>query len=291
MQLNFALLRGICQTPAYSAFHQGYFNEEGLDVSISIQPTAWLIPDRLGALATHFSVMPWTRAAASESGPSPLKVLAGSGYEEAAIVVRTGLEIDQVRRVAVPKEGGMKDLTAQGLLDSLGWTDVEQVRQPSGDGAILAFVGEGADAASMIEPYATMLEELGLARVVRRSGDVWPGVPGCCLTTSQKFLDSRPEIVEKVVRAFARGARFVAEQPDRAAETAAGYIGVHPRMIRKALASNQPNLDGVRNKEPMERVLRLMLRLGYITRTPTRYLDLRCLDGVKDEVALATARS
>ena len=35
--------------------------------------------------------------------------------------------------------------------------DADRVRMPSGDGAILALVGQGADAASMIEPYATCL--------------------------------------------------------------------------------------------------------------------------------------
>lgn len=276
--LKLSLLRGICQIPAYVSCQQSFFADEGFEAVVSVQPTAWLIPDALGRQDAHFAVLPWTRSAASEFSAHPLVVLAGSGYEEAAIVVRQGVELDQVRRIAVPREGGMKDLTAQGLLESLGWGGIEQIRQPSGDGAILSFVGGGADAASMIEPYATMLEELGIGRVVRRTGDVWPGVPGCCLTTSRRFLEEQPEIAERVVRAYARGAEFVREQPDEAAEAAFPYIGIRPETIRRALENNQPRVDGIRNIEAMHRVLGLMRKLDYIPELPTRYVDPELLD-------------
>ena len=64
------------------------------------------------------------------------------------------------------------------LLRQLGWKDIRLVRQPSGDGAILSFVGQGADAAAMVEPYAAMLESLGLGRVLLRTGDVCRGPRG-----------------------------------------------------------------------------------------------------------------
>lgn len=276
--VQLSLLRGVCQIPAYVAERQGFFRDEGLEVSISIQPTAWLIPQQLASGAAHFALLPWTRSAASQFTPDPLVVLAGSGYEEAAIVVRNGVEIDQVRRIAVPREGGMKDLTAQGLLESLGWSGIEQIRQPSGDGAILAFMGQGADAASMIEPYATMLEELGVGRVVRRTGDVWGGAPGCCFTTSRRLLDQQPALAEKAVRAFARGAAFVKENPAAAAEAAFPYIGVRADIIRKALDANQPNLDGIRNLEAMDRALHLMQQLGYVPSIPSGFVDTTLLD-------------
>jgi hypothetical protein len=38
-----------------------------------------------------------------------------------------------------------------GLIEALGWERCDLRRFPSGDAAIIAFVGEGADAASMVE--------------------------------------------------------------------------------------------------------------------------------------------
>lgn len=92
--------------------------------------------------------------------------------EEAAIVVRKEINPSNVRRVAVPLRGGMKDLTAMALIESLEWKDVEVIRLPSGDGAIISLFGRGADAASMVEPYATMMEALEVGTIVKRTGDV-----------------------------------------------------------------------------------------------------------------------
>ncbi|HVM98420.1 MAG TPA: ABC transporter substrate-binding protein, partial [Candidatus Acidoferrales bacterium] len=175
MKVRFAVLRGICQTPAYVLHELGFLREQGLDTELSVAATAALTPAQLANRECEFAVMPWTRAACGTRDGTRLVVCCGSGVEEAAIVVRNGLEPAEVRRVAVPREGGMKDMTALGMVERLGWHDVEFLRMPSGDGAILALIGEAADAAAMVEPYATMMEELGIGRVVRRTGDVWPG--------------------------------------------------------------------------------------------------------------------
>ena len=192
-KVRFSLLRGVCQTPAYVAHAKGYFQEEGIDSEINIEPTAWMVPVKLMSGESQFAVIPWTRVAAAEVNDIPLVVIAGSGFEEAAIVVRKNLDITEVKKVAVPLRGGMKDLTAMGLMESLGWKNVDLIRQPSGDGAIISFFGEGVDAASMVEPYATMLEQLGIGRIVKRTGDVWPGAPGCSLSTTVPFKNNNPE--------------------------------------------------------------------------------------------------
>lgn len=277
-KIRIALLRGVCQTPAYVAHARGYFAEEGLDVEMKVTPTAWLIPEELLSGKSHFGVIPWTRVAAADKGEAPLKVLCGSGCEEAALVVRKGMDPSEVKTVAVPREGGMKDLTAMGLIDSMGWGHAKQMRFPSGDGAVLAFVGQGADAASMIEPYATMLEVLGLGTVVRRTGDIWKGAPGCSLAASAAFIDAEPEIVQKVVDAYVRGAALVHADPEAAAIAAEPYIGVRADIILKALGHNHPHIDAVRNQGAMDEILTFMQQLGYVDRRPQDYTDLRFLE-------------
>ena len=175
--ISMSLLRGVCQMPAYVAHDQGFFEAQGVRARLDIAPTAWTVPERLVRGDVQFAVIPWTRVAAASAKDEPLVLICGSGCEEAAIVVRKGLAIDQVKKVAVPLRGGMKDLTAMGLMRSLGWSDVESIRLPSGDGAIISLVGQGADAASMVEPYATTMEQIGIGQVVRRTGDLWPGAP------------------------------------------------------------------------------------------------------------------
>lgn len=277
-KVRFSLLRGICQIPAYVAYEMGFLSAEGIEATLDIAATAWMVPQKLMSGETQFAVIPWTRVAAAEAHDIPLLLLAGSGHEEVAIILRTGLEPGDVKKVAVPVRGGMKDLTAMGLLETLGWQDAELVRLPSGDGAILSFVGQGADAASMVEPYATMLEQQGMGRVIRRTGDVWKGAPGCSLTTTRPYRDAEPEVVQAFVNAFARGVQATADNPDDAARIAEKYIGVNRRFIREALAQNQPNVNAIRNVEAMKKIMGLMQRLGYVEREPHDFSDLGFLD-------------
>lgn len=274
--IRFSLLRGVCQIPAYVGHEREFFAEEGVPSVLEIEPTAWMVPRKLVAGDSQFGVIPWTRVATGDD--VPLLLVCGSGYEEAAIVVRTGVEIADVKRVTVPLRGGMKDLTAMALIDELGWSDVEVLRQPSGDGAIISLFGQGTDAASMVEPYATMMEMLGVGRVVKRSGDVWRGAPGCSLTTPAAFRDRHPDIVAAVVRAFVRASRFVTDQPEEAAGIAERYIGINRRFIVRALERNRPNPEAIRNQDAMDRILGLMRTLGYIDGTPSNYKDLSFLD-------------
>jgi len=268
--VELSLLRGICQMPGYVAAARGFFRDQGLNVRIAIEPTAALVPERLLRGAVQFAVMPWTRVAAASVRGEPLVLVCGSGCEEAAIVVRHGIGSQDVKKVAVPQRGGIKDLTAQGLMEDLGWGAAECLRMPSGDGAILALVGQGADAASMVEPYATLLQDLRLGTVVRRTGDLWPGAPGCSLTTTRQLIEGDPDLVQRVVTAFVRAARFVEEEPDEAAAIAADYIGVGARFIRAALRHCRPNIHALNNERAMGAVLALMLRLGYLEQRPAR---------------------
>ena len=166
------------------------------------------------------------------------------------------------------------------LLRRLGWQDVKLIRQPSGDGAILSFVGEGADAAAMVEPYAAMLEHLGLGQVLLRTGDVWPGAPGCSLTTGSVMIDREPELVQRVVAAYVAAARHVLAAPDEAARAGESFIGVSAAIIRRALASNRPDPLAIRNDAAMAQILDLMGDLGYLRQPPTGYRDLRFLEAL-----------
>jgi NitT/TauT family transport system substrate-binding protein len=276
--VTFSLLRGVCQTPAYVAKDRGFFDEAGVDARIDIAPTAWVVPQRLASGALDFAVLPWTRIATAKAQGEDLVAICGSGFEEVALVLRPDVELADVRTVAVPHEGGMKDLTAAGLMRSLGLGPESALRLPSGDAAILSFVGQAAEAAVMVEPYATMLEMRGMGKVVRRTGDVWPGAPGCSLATSRRTVRERPDLARSVVRAFVRGAEHLRAHPADASAIAARYIGVSAEILRRALERNRPDVRALHNVEAMDRVLDLMADLGYVHRKPTGFTDLAFLD-------------
>ena len=125
-----------------------------------------------------------------------------------------------------------------------------------------------------------MLEALGVGVVARRTGDIWQGAPGCSLTATVQMKTEKPEITEKVVRAFVNGTRYVHDNPKESAEIAHRYIGINARFIQQALQRNHPNVDAIRNQDAMDHILSLMMKLGYIQKKPSDYTDLTFLDKV-----------
>jgi len=121
----------------------------------------------------------------------------------------------------------------------------------------------------MVEPYATMMERLGIGTAVRRTGDVWRGAPGCSLSASAALIARAPDLVQRVVGAYVRAAAFVDAEPDETARIAAPYIGMHADIVRAALAVNRPDVNAIRNGAAMSMVLTLMQRLDTSTRFRT----------------------
>jgi NitT/TauT family transport system substrate-binding protein len=279
-RVRLALLRGVCQLPAYVAIEQGLFAAHGIAAEPQVAPTAWTVPERLRAGEVDFALIPWTRVAAdTATGGDRMVLIAGSGVEEAALVLQPGLTAADVHSVAVPQEGGIKDLTAMALLRRLDLRDVRLVRQPSGDGAILSFVGLGADAAAMVEPYAAMLEHRGLGKVLLRTKDVWPGAPGCSLTTTRGMIERDPDLVGRMVAAHVAAAQRVAAAPAEAARAGEAFIGIGAAIVERALAANRPDPRAIRNDQAMTDILTLMADLRYVERVPAAedYRDLRFL--------------
>lgn len=284
-ETTFSLLRGVCQTPAYVAKDCGFFADEGIEAVLDIAPTAWVVPQRLVSGEIDFAVIPWTRVAAAKSRDEDLVALCGSGCEEAALVVRPGMDLADVDLVAVPQEGGIKDLTAAGLMRSLGLGPENTLRLPSGDAAIIAYVGHAASAAVMVEPYATMLEHLGEGVILRRTGDVWPGAPGCSLATSRRMLAENPDVVRAVVSAYVRGADHLDDHVGECARISGGYIGMSAEIVEKAFAANRPDVRALHNTEAMDQILGLMKDLGYIEQKPEGFAELGILDDVLAQAA------
>jgi ABC-type nitrate/sulfonate/bicarbonate transport system substrate-binding protein len=83
-KIVFALLRGVCQLPAYLAQAKGFLRDVGIDAELSIAPTAWTVPQRLVDGEVHFAVIPWTRVAADKSKGNRLTLISRSGFEEAS---------------------------------------------------------------------------------------------------------------------------------------------------------------------------------------------------------------
>ncbi|WGI17745.1 ABC transporter substrate-binding protein [Methanonatronarchaeum sp. AMET-Sl] len=280
MKLNIGLIRGVCQLPGYVAIEKGFFEDVGLDVSYRVDPTAWLLPGQLSSGDLDFAIMPWTRTVKSRTVGQDLTVVAGSGYEETAVVVRAdsdieGLEDLKGKKISLPAEGGMKDLTTQAFFDDLGINsdNTDIYRMPSGDAAVISFLSGEVDASTNVEPYCTLAVEMGVGRIIARGEDVLPRSPGCSITTSESLIDEDRGLVRDVLKALIRAEQFVKENPVEASEMSRKYIGIAPEITREALRYNQPRLDIRGSVDSMDRIIGMMTELGYIDQAPEKFYD------------------
>lgn len=291
LKINIGLIRGICQMPAYIAYEKGFFREQGLDVSYSIDPAAWLLPAKLISGEIAFGILPWTRTVSARDNGNNLVVIAGSGYEEPTTVVRRDSGINSLselkgKRISLPAAGGMKDLASQTLFKEYDITpeNTEIIRLPSGDAAMLALLSGRVDATTNVEPYATMAVELGIGKIIARGKDVLPKTPGCSITTTDEFLQDRPDVALNFLKAILKAEAFCNEEPEEAAKISSKYIGIPARIIREALKYNRPHIDITGSMDAMMRIVGLMKELGYIKAIPQDFCNFELLEKAKAEL-------
>lgn len=287
MKIELGLIRGVCQLPAYVAIEKGYFEEKGLDVDYKIDPTAWLVPEQLNNGDLTFSIMPWTRTVSARNEDKDLLVLAGSGYEETAVVVNKKSDIDDLsdlsgKKISLPAIGGMKDITSQKMFEknNISSDETEVYRMPSGDAALISFLSGEVDATTNVEPFSTLAVELGVGEIIARGGDILPKSPGCCVTAKEEFVEENEDVTYNFLAALKEANEFIYDNPGEAGDLGSKYIGVNGDVTEKALKDNKPKLDIRNSVDAMEEVVDEMIELEYVDEKPNKFYDFSYLEKI-----------
>lgn len=184
---------------------------KGLDVQTAI--IAGEVDIGAGALEAAIS--------ARASG-APIVVVAGFSAGGARIVARPDLNVTSIadlkgKKVGVTR-GGPQELLLIAELQKAGltWSD-----KPGKDVQLVymvypdlnqAIIGKNLDVISQSEPYASQLINKGLASEVIKPYDTEVGVPVRALVMSEKFLNEKPDVAERTMKAFVEAtAAFIAD--------------------------------------------------------------------------------
>ena len=92
------------------------------------------------------------------------------------------------------------------------------------------------DAASIPEHYATLAESMG-AKVLLRSQDIWPTMPGSGVATTEDFLRNHRNLVAKIVKVLARAIDYIKEHPDEAAKIVAKHLASDVGVLKKSMSN------------------------------------------------------
>lgn len=108
--------------------------------------------------------------------------------------------------------------------------------------ATTALVTGKVDAAFIPEHYVTLAESMGM-KVLVRSQDVWPSMPGSGLAVTEDFLRNHRSLVVKIVKVLARALEYIREHPSEAARIVAKYLASDVGVMEKSMSHLDYCLD------------------------------------------------
>jgi len=213
----------ISHAPAMVGVEKGFYRDELGDIELNTMnfPNGSLFMDALSTGQIDIGYV----------GPGPVLnrflqggdvvLISNASIGENVLVVREDLEFNDIRDlegkiVATPSTGCTHDLILRKMLEENGIAveenggTVKRIAQKPAT-MIGLFQQKQIDAALVSEPWASLMETKGIVKVVRDAKEVpWDGnMPATVLVASKEFLESNPEVVEKIITAHEKSIDYI----------------------------------------------------------------------------------
>lgn len=274
----------ILETAAvWAADQRGFFEDEGLDVTIETANTSSAIIPGLvsGQYDIGFSNMV-TFLLANDQGLGLRAIAAGSspnpaGDTDMAAVIATDDSIKTMadlkgRRIAV---NALNNIAAVSLNESLRKAgvdpaDVDLVELGFAEQAA-ALTGDQVDAAYIVEPFLAMAGD-DVHVVGHPYLDVGPEVTIASYVMTDKRLAANPEIAERFAAAVTRAAELISSDEDALFDAVSTFSDIDPALYESLTLSGFPTAI---NRVSVGGWARLMVQDGLIEQVPDTDAMLR----------------
>jgi NitT/TauT family transport system substrate-binding protein len=300
-KLTVAHLGLTCEAPIFAAQQQGFYKEEGLEVTLV--KTDWDgLREGLGTGkydANHTLIMYLLKAIEQEVD---IKITGGIHTGCLRLQVAADSKIKTIadlkgKKIGVPTHIGSppflfscRVLVANGIDPRPDGGDVQWRPYPPGELGQAVQQGK-VDACCTADPIGTILLGKGIVRTIADQAvdEPYKDEYCCAVAVSGKLARTNPAAAAKVTRAMLKAARWVEENP-----TAAAKYGVEKKYIAASAEVNAQALLGLkyqpgvsRCRESVERAAKEMKKAGLLKEsTDSEALAKRTwldLEGVNDE--------
>lgn len=261
--------------PLYIAQEQGFFEEEGLDVTIEIIAGGAVGVTQLVSDELQFSSATWTNVLTAVSQGLELQVVregTDSSKEGINAIIASedsGIESTEDLRgttISVNTLASATELQVRDCLESAGLStdDYELVEVPFPE--VGAAISQGRiDAGFVPDPFITMGEPEGLVPVMYGSvcNEDQADSPLINWVTSTGFAEDNPEVVAAFVAAMDRATELAIDEPETVVEILPTFTTLTPEL---AEAMTHPSFvrDGTPDIEGAELTADLMLEWGLL---------------------------
>jgi len=149
----------------------------------------------------------------------PVKVVAGAQREGSGIIASSS-DIQSTadlkgKKVGIPGEASIQNMLLKYDLKKNGIStsdlEIPSMKLSSINDAIKT---GSLDAAITHEPFVSIATELNGAKLVKKSGEIYPNHPCCVVAVSDKFINQHPEEVEKITQIHKNATEKLISDPE-----------------------------------------------------------------------------
>jgi ABC-type nitrate/sulfonate/bicarbonate transport system substrate-binding protein len=272
--------------PLFVAKEAGFFGKYGLDVETVFFANPGDNNAALAGGAIDLSINPFTLPFFAANSKVPIRVLAAAGGWGVMQVVADGkLGIHSFTELGAyikknPKKklkiGTLQGDTLELILtrsfarEGISVDDVSMVYFNDLLAMVDAFRAGQVDILSHIKPYTTDLVVKKGAIVIGDNAGVWsPTTPNCVLSTLDKTLKERPQVIEAYLKAVEDAAALINSDPEKAVAllSKGNYYRVGPDVVLKAFKSAPAPISFIPDINAVQGVVTDLTKLGYIKGT------------------------
>ncbi len=214
------VVHSVFYAPQYVAQELGFFEEEGLDVTVAIgngadKSMTALLSDSadIALLGTEAGIYVYNEG--KEDYPKAFAQLTQrAGNFLVSRVEEPDFEWNDLKGKSVigGRLGGMPELVLEYVIKENGMVigeDMEIINNIDFSSTAGAFTGNVGDYTVEFEPVATTLEQNGSGHIVASLGEASGYVPYTVYMARDDFMTEHPEIIEAFTRAIYRGQQWV----------------------------------------------------------------------------------
>lgn len=278
----------IFYAPLYVAMNQGYFEDEGLSVSLT----------NGGGSDTSMSALLTGSADIILAGPETVVYTQQEGVADKPVVFGqlttcdgsfiVSKENDQDfslsnlvgETIIGGRQGGLPAMTLQYIIENNGYTigTGENEINLRTDVAfnLTASVWEGDSSVkycTLFEPTATNIEKEGKGYVVASLGEISGSIPYTCFATKESYLEEHSDVAEKFLKAVSRGYDFIVSNDSEIVAEAllTSFEGNTVEELQVAveqyISISAWSSDMILTEESFNNLMNVMLNAGVITET------------------------
>lgn len=210
----------IFYAPAYAAINEGYFEEEGLNIELTLTPGADAVTAAVlsGDVNIGFCGTEATIYVYNGGEKNYLQVFAALTKRDGAFLVSRekidNFTLDDLKGKTVigGRKGGMPEMTFEWALRE---NNINPNKDLNIDTSIAfaamegAFIGGNGDFVTLFEPNATSVEKAGFGYVVAYIGEYGGEVPYTAYNAKKSYIENNPDVIESFIKAINKGLEYV----------------------------------------------------------------------------------